>query len=349
MLREFCVTPGSVSRSKENEDRLRKTIVAVVDAHLRESGRDAMVEEHNDPVGQPRLFANRIRWRLPPVAPKVSIIIPTRDGLEFLEPCVESVLAATPVYPGEIELLVVDNDSTEASTQEYLKRLESNPSVRVLQHRGGFNWSAINNAAASQAQGEILIFLNNDTRVLTPDWCNELVANAVRPEVGAVGARLLYQDRTIQHAGVLIGVEGVAGHEGVGDSPAHGGYVGRSHVLRGASAVTGACLAIRRKLFMEMGGGFDELQLKVAFNDVDFCLRVRAAGYRVVYTPYAVLYHYESKSRGRDLTPVQQARHRSEAIAFRARWGERAVSDPFYNPHFERFARPFDRLRPPPG
>ncbi len=348
VLYHWRVTPGSVSRTPQSEEFLRRTIVAAVDAHLRERGQDAVVEPHSDPVGQARLFANRVRWRLPATAPKVSIIVPTRDRLDLLEPCVESILQAAPAYPGELELMVVDNDSTESGTLAYFERIGANPAVRLMRHGGAFNWSAINNAAAREATGEILIFLNNDTLVLTRDWCTELVAHALRPEVGAVGARLLYKDGTIQHAGVLIGVEGVAGHEAIGEAPADGGYFGRSHLLRSAAAVTGACLATRRSLFMEMGGGFDELQLKVAFNDVDFCMRIREAGYRIVYTPFAVLYHFESKSRGRELTQTQQARHRSEALAFRARWGERVAADPYYNPHFERFARPFERLRPPP-
>jgi GT2 family glycosyltransferase len=170
----------------------------------------------------------------------------------------------------------------------------------------------------------------------------------LRPDVGAVGARLLYQDGTLQHGGVLLGVEGVAGHEGVGDSPLEAGYYGRSQLLRSAGAVTAACLATRREVFLGLDGGFDELHLQVAFNDVDYCMRVRRAGLRVVYTPFATLYHYESKSRGREISAAQQERFRSEARAFRERWGESVTQDPYYNLHFERFARPFARLRPPP-
>jgi GT2 family glycosyltransferase len=347
VLYHWRVTPGSVSRNADQQEALRRTIVAVVDAHLRDAGQDAVVEPHSDPVGRPRLFANRVRWRLPAAAPKVSIILPTRDRLELLEPCVDSVLRAAPAYAGETELIIVDNDSVEEATKAYFRRIGGTRGVRVLPHGGKFNWSAINNRAAQAATGEILVFLNNDTLVLAPDWCGEMVAVALRPEVGAVGARLLYQDGTLQHAGVVLGVDGVAGHEAVGEPTVTGGYFGRTHLLRSVTAVTGACLATRRQLFQQLGG-FDELHLKVAFNDVDYCMRVREAGLRVVYTPYAVLYHLESKSRGRELTPAQQARHRSEAVAFRARWGDRVATDPYYNPHFERFARPFDRLQPPP-
>jgi GT2 family glycosyltransferase len=346
VLYHWRVTPGSVSMTPERQEPLRRAIVAVVDAHLQEHCLDAAAEPHSDPYGRPRLFANRVRWRLPARPPKVSILIPTRDRLDLLEPCVASVLESAPNYPGAIEILLIDNDSAEAATRAYFERIAVNPRVRVLAYRGAFNWSAINNEAARQADGEALIFLNNDTVVLSPDWCTELVSHVMRADVGVAGARLLYRDGTIQHAGVLLGVEGVAGHEAVAEPPLAGGYFGRTHLLHSAAAVTGACLATRRSLFLELGG-FDELLLKVAFNDVDFCMRVRQRGMRIVYTPYATLYHYESKSRGRELTAEQQARHRSEARAFRARWGQN-IADPYYNPHFERYARPFDRLRPPP-
>jgi len=192
-----------------------------------------------------------------------------------------------------------------------------------------------------------LIFLNSDTIVMTGDWCTELVSNATRPDVGAVGARLLYPDGTIQHAGVILGIEGVAGHECVGESPHAGGYFGRTQLQRSTAAVTGACFATRKSVFQEMDG-FDELDLKVAFNDVDYCMKLKKAGYRVVYNPFAILYHLESKSRGREITQAQQERHRQEARAFRARWSDEEINDRYYNLHFERFARPFERLRPPP-
>jgi GT2 family glycosyltransferase len=165
--------------------------------------------------------------------------------------------------------------------------------------------------------------------------------------VGAVGPRLLYEDGTIQHGGVVLGVMGVAGHDAVGDTPADGGYFGRTHLLRGASAVTGACLATRRSLFLELGG-FDEISLKIAFNDVDYCLKLAREGYRTIYNPFAVLFHYESKSRGRDITDAQMTRHQAEVTIMRERWGDALDRDPLYNAHFERHARPFTRLRPPP-
>jgi len=348
VLYHWRVTQGSVSGSPHHVEQIQQKVVAAVDEGLKRRGTTAKAESHNDPVGSARLFATRVRWCLPSNPPKLSIIIATRDRMDLLRPCLESVLASTVRYPGCSEVLIADNDSIESATLNYFAGLAAHGSIRIVPFRGPFNWSAINNKAAREATGEVLIFLNNDTLVLTHDWCEELVAHALRPDVGAVGARLLYADGTIQHAGVLLGVEGVAGHECVGDSATTGGYFGRSQLLRSASAVTGACLATRRTLFQEMEGGFDELNLKVAFNDVDYCMKLRKAGYRVVYNPFAVLYHLESKSRGRDVTATQATRHQTEAIAFRARWSEEEMIDPYYNAHFERFSRPFDRLLPPP-
>ena len=346
ILYHWRVTPGSVSNSPARVGALQETIVAVVADHLAARGDKATVTAHTDPFGSPRLFATRVRWELPLTAPKVSIIIPTRDRMELLGPCVDSVLAHRAHYPGETEILIADNDSCEAATLAYFARIEQIPGVRRLLSHGAFNYSAINNQAAEAALGEVLIFLNNDTLVIHADWCHELVSQALRADVGAVGARLLYADGSIQHAGVLMGVEGAAGHEAVGEFPAHGGYFGRSHLPHSASAVTAACMAMRKSVFEEVGG-FDALHLKVAFNDTDLCLKVRQAGYRVVYTPFATLNHFESKSRGRELSAQQQERHRAEALTLSMRWSSVIARDPYYNPHFERYAQPFSRLRCP--
>jgi GT2 family glycosyltransferase len=347
ILYHWRVTPGSVSRIPKAAENIQQNIIAAVGDQLQRLKLAAKAEAHSDPLGAARQFAVRVRWSVPAPAPKVSIIVATRDRLDLLRRCFDSVLKSVVKYPGQIEIVLVDNDSVEPSTLRYIHALSTMPRIRVLRFRGAFNWSAINNAAAREAEGGVLIFLNNDTIALTEDWCVELVANAMREGVGAVGARLLYPDGTIQHAGVLLGVEGVAGHDSVGETPEAGGYFGRSQLLRSAAAVTGACLATRRTVFEELGG-FDDLNLRIAFNDVDYCMKVRKAGLRVVYDPYAVLYHLESKSRGRELSEAQQTRHRAEAALFRARWNDVELADPYYNPHFERFARPFSRLRPPP-
>jgi GT2 family glycosyltransferase len=346
ILYHWRVTPDSVSRVPGQYDLIQSRIVAAVNSQLGAGGLLARAEAHRDPEGSDRPFATRIRWSLPQTPPSVAIIVPTRDRLDLLRPCLDSVLDSAGDYPGRITVLVVDNDSAEATTLAYFAALSDDPRVRVIAYPGAFNWSAINNFAARQTDADVLIFLNNDTIVRTRDWVAELAGNAVRPDVGAVGARLLYSDGTIQHAGVVLGVEGVAGHDSVGEAPHDGGYFGRSHVLRSAAAVTGACLATPRRLF-EQVGGFDEVELKVAFNDIDYCMKVRHAGLRVVYDPFVVLFHFESKSRGRELTHAQQSRHSAEAAAFRKRWGDGVGEDPYYNAHFERYARPFDRLRPP--
>lgn len=348
VLYHWRVTHASFSRTPESAEVIQRNILTAVEEQLCRLNYRAQVDIHSDPVGSARQFATRVRWNLPEIAPKVSIIIATRDRVDLLRPCITSVLDSLPFYPGPCEILIVDNDSMEPETLRYFENLSVISQIRVIPFRGPFNWAAINNAAARETDSEVLIFLNNDTVVLAKDWCLELVSHAMREDVGAVGARLLYADGTIQHAGVVLGIEGVAGHEAVGETPEAGGYFGRSHLVRSAAAVTGACLATRRGLFEELDGGFDDLNLKVAFNDVDYCMKVRRAGYRVVYNPFAVLYHLESKSRGRELTETQQARHRKEAAFFRSKWSAAEIVDPYYNLHFERFARPYERLRPPP-
>jgi GT2 family glycosyltransferase len=348
ILYHWRVTPGSVSRTPARAQTIQENIVKAVQQHLDRRGSGARAEAHADPLGAARAFAARVRWPLPAVPPCTSLIIPTRDRIDLLRPCIDSILRSASRYPGPLDLIVIDNDSVEDESRAYFAHLTAASQARVVPFRGAFNWSAINNFAAREARGEVLIFLNNDTVVLAEDWCTELTANALRPEVGAVGARLLYQDGTLQHGGVVLGVEGVAGHDSVGESPEAGGYFGRSHLQRSAGAVTGACLATRRELFERLGG-FDEVHFKVAFNDVDFCLRAAQAGYRIVYDPFAVLYHFESKSRGYDLTTSKLERHRAESAAFRSRWGGIVDRDTYYNPHFERYARPFDRLCAPPA
>ncbi|MBV8800029.1 MAG: glycosyltransferase family 2 protein [Alphaproteobacteria bacterium] len=318
--------------------------VACVNAHLERTRANAKAEPHADPFGKPRPNSQRIVWELPVPAPKVSVIIPTRDRADLLELCLASVLESQAHYPVPYEVIVVDNESCEPETFSLFDHAATEHGVSILPYRSAFNWSAMNNVAARQAAGEILVFLNNDTKVLSLDWVRELASQAIRPTVGAVGARLLYEDGTIQHGGVVLG--GRAVHEGVGERPAEGGYLGRTALQRNVSAVTGACLATRKSLFLELGG-FDEAGLKVAFNDVDYCLKVRAAGLSVIYTPFATLYHLESKSRGIDDDFTKRLRSQTEFALMRARWKQSIERDPFYNARFNRSGRPFARLRPP--
>jgi GT2 family glycosyltransferase len=273
---------------------------------------------------------------LPTPAPLVSIIIPTRDRADLLERCLWGLLNRTRYV--NFEVLIVDNDSREPATLRLFEILGSDHRVRVLQRPGPFNFSALNNGAAREAKGDILVLLNNDVDVINADWLDHLIAQAVRPKVGAVGALLLYQDDRVQHAGVILGVGGtppVAGHLYHGAARNDCGYFGHLRLPRNVSAVTAACLAVRRCAF-EAVRGLDEENLAVAFNDVDLCLRLGEAGYDIVWTPHARLYHLESASRGRDTEPLAARRFAREVDYMRRRWGARLDCDPFYGPLFDR-------------
>jgi GT2 family glycosyltransferase len=322
-------------------------------ARCTDAGRRA-VEEHLARTGQTALVAADPRlpgWlsvRRPPPAPKpmVSIIVPTRDRANLLEQCARGVLEGTDYQP--LELIIVDNGSTEPDALELLARLRQDPRVRVLERPEPFNFSRLNNIGVSYARGEILVLLNNDISMIRRDWLYELVANAVRPNVGAVGARLLYPNGSLQHGGVVLGIgpiPPVAGHLCVGAPAEDPGYLGHLVLARNVSAVTAACLAIRREVYDE-AGGLDE-SIAVAFNDVDLCLRLRARGYDIVWTPAAELYHHESASRGTDIDGPARERFNSELNLMRRRWGERLDSDPFFNPNFDRRTGDYRLAFPP--
>jgi GT2 family glycosyltransferase len=273
-----------------------------------------------------------IIWPLITPAPLVSVITPTRDRADLLEQCLDGLLHRTD-YPN-LELLVVDNESRQASTLALFARLQAqDPRVRVLRRAGAFNFSALNNAAAREARGEVLVLLNNDIEVIGPGWLRELVSHALRPEVGAVGAKLLYPDGRLQHAGIVLGPHGAATHVhrlADRDDP---GYFGQLALARTLSAVSAACMAVRASVFFEVGG-LDDTNLTVAFNDVDFCLRLADHGYRVVWTPAAELFHRESASRGSDMESGKRERFLRELQHLRQTWGEALeANDPFHNPN----------------
>ncbi|HET6604653.1 MAG TPA: glycosyltransferase family 2 protein [Xanthomonadaceae bacterium] len=280
---------------------------------------------------------HRVRRSLPSPPPRVSLIVPTRDRLDLLRVCVDSVLARTR-YP-DFELIVVDNRSERAETLEWLGRIALRGQVRVVPHDAPFNFSAINNAAVAQARGEIVVLLNNDIEVISPDWLEEMVSHAVRPEIGAVGAMLYYPDGRIQHAGVVVGYMGVAGHAYQGKPRGYAGQMGRACLVQNMTAVTAACLAVRRAAYLEVGG-LDEA-LQVAFNDVDFCLRLERAGYRNLWTPHAELYHHESATRGYEDSPEKARRFESEVGFMQRRWGDRLLHDRAYNPNLALAGEPF--------
>jgi len=278
----------------------------------------------------------RVRYNLPTPGPLVSIIVPTRDRLDHLRPCVDSVLTQT-TYRA-FELLVVDNQSSDPATLAYLEDISGDEQVRVLRYDAAFNYSAINNFAVRAARGEFICLLNNDTAVISPDWLAEMLGRLLQPQVGAVGAKLYFADGRVQHAGDVVGPGGCANHLHAllpGDAP---GYQHRAVLAQDLSAVTAACLLTRRDLYLSLGG-LNERDLSVAFNDVDYCLRLWEAGWRVVWTPYAELFHYESVSRGKDVSPERKARADQEVAYMVARWAHVMRHDPFYNPNLS-YARP---------
>ncbi len=275
--------------------------------------------------------------------PLVSAIVPTRDHLDVLRDCIDGLLDGTD-YPA-LEVIVVDNASSEPETHAYFARIAAR-GVRVLPYPGAFNYSAINNFAAAEARGDILLLLNSDISMIAPGWLREMVQQAIRPGVGAVGARLLYPDGTLQHAGVVLGLGGAAGHGHVGAGGLDPGYFGQLMMTREVSAVTAACLAVPKPAF-ERVGGLDAANLPVAFNDVDFCLRLREAGLRIIWTPHAELVHHESKSRGSDFTPERIDKFHAEVAYMARRWGAELLADPFYNPNLSlSHARPTPAFPP---
>ena len=263
--------------------------------------------------------------------PKISIIIPNKDHIDDLELCLFS-LTKRSTYKN-YEILIVENNSEKPETFEYYKKLPDRyPKVKVLTWEKEFNYSAINNFAAKQAEGIYLLFLNNDVEILTPQWMEEMLQICQQKDVAITGAKLYYPDDTIQHAGVVLGLGGIAGHIMCKASREDPGYFGRTVTVQEISAVTAACMMIRTEDFWN-AGGFDET-FQVAFNDIDLCMKVRAAGKKIVFTPYAELYHYESKSRGLEDTPEKQFRFDKEVKAFEAKWSEQlAKGDPYYSPN----------------
>ncbi len=283
---------------------------------------------HAVPDAPPQRVAPPVAY--PSATPLVSVIVPTRDRAALLAACADGILNRTDYQ--EIEFLIVDNDSRETRTTRLFQRMCLDSRVRVLPYPGAFNWSAMNNHAAKVARGEVLLLLNNDIDVIDPGWLQELVGQALRPEVGAAGAKLLYPDGGVQHAGMTLGNGSFGAHlyrHAARDDPGHGGMLA---ARRRVSAVTGACLAIRRDVFHDVGG-IEEDHLRVTGSDVDLCLRVRAKGLAVICTPHAVLFHRELASRGVDATPEQRARVAAERAYLLERWGAAIETEAFLSPN----------------
>ncbi len=261
--------------------------------------------------------------------PSVSLIIPTRDRVDLLRMCISSILEKT-TYDN-YEIVVVDNQSIEPDTHDYFDEIKKHPKIRLIEYDEPFNYSSMNNVAVASIDSVLVGLINNDIEVINGGWLDEMAGQAMRPEIGAVGAMLYYPDNNIQHAGVILGIGGVAGHCYVGRQKGYPGQMSRALLIQNLSAVTAACLLVRREVF-DLVGGLDP-RLQVAFNDVDFCLRIREKGFRNLWTPYAELYHHESASRGYEDTPAKHERFMREVVFMGEHWGGQLQRDPAYNPN----------------
>ena len=339
VLYHWRAAPGSTAQGIEQKPYAEKMIRKVVQEAMQRRGIDAKVLTHQYLPGALRV--------LYPVGekPLVSIIIPTRNGFRLIKRCLESILSKTDYQ--HYEIIVVDNGSDDVVLLRYLAYLEQEGNLTVLRDDRPFNYAGLNNRAAAAAQGELIALLNNDLEVINSDWLTEMVGLALRPQNGAVGAKLWYPNDTIQHGGVITGLGGVAGHSHKHSPKGYRGFMGRLELTQNLSAVTAACLVLRKSIYDEVGG-FDEEHLSVAFNDVDLCLRIIEAGYKNVWTPYAELYHYESATRGYEDTPEKQARFAEEIDYMQARWGDQLMqNDPAYNPNLTLDREDFSLAWPP--
>ncbi|MFL6582930.1 MAG: glycosyltransferase [Chthoniobacterales bacterium] len=315
----------------------QQAAIRATQEHFDRTGNPAVVEQH---------YANylRVRYALPANPPLVSIVIPTRDRADHLRRCVESIVAKTDY--ARFEIIILDNESSEPATLDYFEEVKRRRAALIHRIEGAFNFSRLNNHGVALATGAVVALLNNDLEVKNSDWLSEMVSHALRPEVGAVGARLWYPDGTMQHGGVILGAGGVASHAHAGIRNEHG-YFARAHLTQNFSAVTAACMVLRKSVYESLGG-LDEVNLPVAFNDVDFCLRLSNDGLHVVWTPHAELFHYESASRGLEDTAVKQRRFLAEVDYMERRWRDRLSGDPAYNPNLSIASNELFKLAFPP-
>lgn len=314
---------NSVAMDVRVKDYCLDAAKRALEEHLQRIGLKGKVEDGK------YLSSYRIRYELIKM-PLISILIPNKDHVTDLKRCLESIKRIS-TYKN-YEIIIIENNSEMQDTFDYYKELQRNDDIRVVTWDKEFNYSAINNYGATFAKGEYLLLLNNDVEVISPDWLQEMLMFVQREDVGAVGAKLYYPDGRIQHAGVILGIGGVAGHSHKYYSGDSNGYFTRLVTAQNLSAVTGACLMVKKRLFDQLSGL--DIEYKVAFNDVDFCMRIREAGYLIVFTPYAELYHHESLSRGAEDTPEKVARFNGEVHRFMERWKkELDKGDPYYNPN----------------
>ncbi|MBX8512312.1 glycosyltransferase [Pseudomonas cichorii] len=336
VLYHWRIHAGSTAMANDEKPYAALAGVKALDEHLHRTGRAGWTELL--PISM-----YRVHYRLPKQNPLVSLIIPTRNAGSLVKQCIDSIQNLTHYSPYEI--IVVDNGSDDSESLAYFEHISEQPNITVLRDDDPFNYSALNNQAVRLARGELVGLINNDIEVISPEWLDEMVALALQPEVGAVGARLWFPDDRLQHGGVILGIGGIANHSHKFLPRGEYGYFGRAVLIQEFSAVTAACLVIRKSIF-EQVNGLDETNLKVAFNDVDFCLRVREAGYVNLWTPFAELYHHESATRGFEDSPQKQERFSQEVAYMHTRWPD-IETDPAYNPNLTLEQPDFGLAWPP--
>lgn len=331
ILYHWRATTGSTALSPDQKDYTETAGIRALESHFERTEKNVLVDKGLMPN------TYHCRWQHQET-PLVSLLIPTRDGVDLLEQCISSILTKTR-YPN-YEILILDNQSVKPATHRYFKTITKNANVKVIHYNYPFNFSGINNYGASFAKGDILGLINNDIEVISEDWLGELVSHVMRKDIGCAGAKLYFENDAVQHAGVITGLGGVAGHSHKYADRKDAGYFCRLKLVQNMSAVTAAALLVRKEVYLEVGG-LDEA-LGVAFNDVDFCLKVDKAGYRNIWTPYAELYHYESISRGSDEQGEKKIRFDRETTYMKKKWGKRLENDPYYNENLTKVHENFE-------
>ncbi|MEE3935539.1 glycosyltransferase family 2 protein [Pseudomonas viridiflava] len=337
VLYHWRMHAGSTAMSGDEKPYAQNAGQKALDEHLKRSG----IAGHAELLD---FGMYRVHYDLPERKPLVSLIIPTRNAYALVRQCIESIRHKT-LYPN-YEIILVDNGSDDPQSLHYFELLSQLKGITVIRDDGEFNYSAINNNAVEQANGELVGLINNDIEVISPEWLDEMVSLALQPNAGAIGARLWYPDNRLQHGGVIMGPLTLAGHAHKMLPRGHHGYFGRASLIQGMSAVTAACLIVKKSVFQEVGG-LNENDLKIAFNDVDFCLKIMDAGYQNVWTPNADLYHHESATRGIEDTPEKVKRFMSEVVYMQTKWKDVIANDPFYNPNLTFAAEDFSVAFPP--
>ena len=337
ILYHWRTLPGSTSFSMDSKNYAFDAALRSLEDHLTRTQQKGKV------IVAPN-FGYRVKRDTPQAAPLVSIIIPFKDKIDYLERCLNSIFEKT-TYKN-YELILVNNASKEQSTKQYLSELvRTHKNIQILDYPGEFNYSAMNNRAVDMARGVIVGLLNNDIEVINEDWLTEIVSQVNRKDAGAVGAKLYFPNDTIQHAGIVLGIHVVGNHIHKLFERNHAGYLNKLQLIQDFSALTGACLFVKKAIYLEVGG-LDEKNLKVAYNDVDFCLKLREKGYLNIWTPFAELYHHESVSRGKD-TDAHNQRFESEINYMYKRWGAIIENDPYYNPNLSNQSVEFRMAVPP--